>query len=279
MGKVIQTNSELPLCLLDRNEELNGMDFVLYHLYISNEIYRSYYRNLRLKNPHRPMILDNSAYEFHVTGRELDMEDFVRVINELVPDMYILPDTLMDRRKTLQATRVFLDKWAGQINPRSRPMAVAQGNSPKDLMDCLGQYEAWGIRYVALPFHNEFYKKTDTRLESWWTEAFKDYTEDMRYAAGRCDFVLKNKDYLKGHFDYIHLLGSHSPYEKRVLTVEAPVVDSMDTGYPVKVGYAGYKMFTEPSKPEVIIDDFLEEDLSEEIKTRIVDNVGMFRRL
>jgi hypothetical protein len=104
-------NSELPICMLDRNNDLNEYDFVLFHLYISNKEYREFYWKQRLSQPNRLMILDNSAYEFFIKGETLDMDTFVRVINELQPDMYILPDTLMNMDKTLKDTREFLSKY------------------------------------------------------------------------------------------------------------------------------------------------------------------------
>ena len=54
-------NSELPLCLLDKNEEINEFDFVLFHLCESNELYERHFMYNRYLYPKRPMILDNSA--------------------------------------------------------------------------------------------------------------------------------------------------------------------------------------------------------------------------
>ena len=70
---MIKTNSELPLCMLHRNIDLNSYDFVLFHLYKENEQYRNYYKNLRKNFAERLMIFDNSAYEFYVKGEPLDL--------------------------------------------------------------------------------------------------------------------------------------------------------------------------------------------------------------
>ena len=149
------TNSELPLCMLDRNNDLNQYDFILFHLYISNKEYREFCWKQRLQHPDRLMILDNSAYEFFIKGETLNMEDYVRVINELQPDMFILPDTLMDMEQTLKDTRLFLKNYP--INC-SKPLAVAQGNTPNELTACLLLYQDMGIENVAIPFHNRFFK-------------------------------------------------------------------------------------------------------------------------
>lgn len=53
----------------------------------------------------------------------------------------------------------------------------------------------------------------------------------------------------------------------------------MDTGYPVKCGIAGERLFEEKEKPNIIIDDFMSTDLSPITKNLIIDNVEKFRRL
>jgi hypothetical protein len=54
---------------------------------------------------------------------------------------------------------------------------------------------------------------------------------------------------------------------------------TMDTGYPVKCGIKGIQIGMEETKPDVIIDEFLEKELDENIKYRIEENVKIFRDL
>jgi hypothetical protein len=54
-------------------------------------------------------------------------------------------------------------------------------------------------------------------------------------------------------------------------------INTMDTGYPVKCAIEGYKLFKEPHKPNIIIDDFLNKDL--DCKELIADNVLIFKNL
>ena len=58
---MIKINSEIPLCMLDNNNELNEYDFVLFDLYKTNQKYREYFLNQRKEYPERLMIFDNSA--------------------------------------------------------------------------------------------------------------------------------------------------------------------------------------------------------------------------
>ena len=100
--KHLLTCCELPKCMLEHEDTLNDYDFVLYHQYLKDETYRNNYLNKRKTHPDRMMILDNSAYEFFVSGEKFIEEDFIRVIKELKPTYYIVPDVLMDYQKTFE---------------------------------------------------------------------------------------------------------------------------------------------------------------------------------
>ena len=155
---MIKINSEIPLCLLDENNKLNEYDFVLFHLYKTNEKYREYFLNQRRDHPDRLMIFDNSAYEFFVKNETLDMGEFYKAILELNPDYYILPDTLMNMAKTLIDTKSFLNVYGVAIrndeNIKSEPLAVVQGNSVAEMQFCVAEYKRLKINAVAFPFHN-----------------------------------------------------------------------------------------------------------------------------
>lgn len=279
----MKINSELPMCLLSQNNGINEYDFVLFHLYISNKDYRNYYRNQRVLFPGRLMILDNSAYEFFVKGETLDLEKYFNVICELKPDMYILPDVLMDKQKTLEGVEKLLNEYGVKIlekSPNSRPLAVAQGNSEADLIDCLNKYIEYGITRIAIPFHNRFFKIGGVVVDTDVQKKFLEWhntsivTSDMMYAMGRVMFMNRHKNLIQ-QFDHVHLLGSHDPFEK----VFYKEFNTMDTGYPVKCAISGYEFGKEPYKPEVIIDEFLDKELDKNMKSLIKHNVEKFRDL
>lgn len=287
MGQ-IKINSELPLTMLDRNVELNQYDFVLFHLYKEYPEYRKYYKDLRNTHPERIMIFDNSAYEFFVKGEKLDLEEYAMAVIDLCPDYYILPDKLMDKRVTLDMTYLFLAQYGINIikafantgKKVPKPLAVAQGNSVEDLFDCLLKYHEDRIRNVALPFHNSFFKDDYSpeyadrvRLE------FGSLNDDRRYMLGRHRFIASAKLLLQA-FEYVHLLGSHCPFEKRLYEETGfDFIKSIDTGYPVKCAIAGYELFKEPTKPDIIIDEFMTAPLSDEQKKLICININKFKSL
>jgi hypothetical protein len=279
----MKINSELPNCLLDRNNELNEYDFVLFHLYESDVQYKEYYLSQRRLYPDRLMIFDNSAYEYYVKGETLDLQLYYEAICELAPDYYILPDVLMDKEKTIRGVEEFLDLYEvsiGLSTGKSQPLAVAQGMTEDDLIDCLDMYKRNGIRNIAIPFHNRFFKTKSCVVPTIIQETFLKWhntvavTDDMMYAMGRVKFVLENYKYLK-EFDYVHMLGSHDPLEK----IFYRSFNSMDTGYPVKCALEGYELGKEPHKPDVIIDEFLNKELDQSTKELIANNVLIFRLL
>lgn len=278
---MIKINSEIPLCLLGVNNRLNDYDFVLFHLYKSNEKYREYFLNQRKEHPERLMIFDNSAYEFFVKGESLDAGEFYKAIIELNPDYYILPDTLMNMEKTILDTKSFLNTYETSIrnnkNIKSEPLAVVQGDSDAELICCAIEYNILKINAIAIPFHNSFYRDMDVDADIMndFLSEFGPDNEDAEYAMGRVQFMRDWGDWLKDSFKHIHLLGSHQPYEKKYYHD----FDTMDTGYPVKCALEGVMLGNDYKKPNTIIDDFLDKELEDVVKERIKINIMKFKQI
>ena len=279
----MKINSELPLSLLNENNELNEYDFVLFHLYQSNKEYREYFLKQRQIHPKRLMILDNSAYEFFIKGEKLDLKEFRDCIIELKPDLYILPDVLMDKEQTLKNVAKFMLMMLAchkrDVLLNCEPLAVAQGNSSQELIDCLHIYQERGIKNIAIPFHNSFFKEDGIHADTdIWNEFYLSYekpiNEDRLYAMGRVQFMRDNFDLLK-QFKHVHFLGSHCPLEK----IYYKDFQTMDTGYPVKCAVEGYVLFEEPSKPNVIIDEFFDHYENESGQELIRKNINIFKSI
>ena len=272
----MKINSELPLCLFEDNNNLNEYDFVLFHLYKSNKKYKEYYLNQRKLHPNRLMILDNSAYEYFIKGEELNLKEYHKVILELKPDMYILPDVLMYIEKTITGFRNFMNSFGKNVG-NSKPIAVLQGNKEDELLRCADIYRGWGINNIAIPFHNRFFKNIGFVVEDDISKPFVDRygntTNDILYAMGRVSFMKDYGWWLKGNFNHVHMLGSHCPLEKLFYKD----FDTMDTSYPVKCAIVGWGLGEETEKPDIIIDHFLEEELSNEIKELIKKNINIFK--
>ena len=286
----MKTNCELPNSMLRMNAYLNDYDFVLFHLYSVDKTYREYYQGMRKYRPNRLMILDNSAYEFFVKGDVLDVDGYITAIKELKPDMFLLPDVLMNKQETILGSQSFMLKWKSQVKDcPSQPMAVIQGDTPGELIECAEEYKEMGIDRIAIPFHNSFFaeysknneSKFNSHLRNDWRLLAGAIELDDEYALGRVLFLHDNKDKLN-KFQHVHLLGSHQPLEKyyyneNLLSNLFSFIKTMDTGYPVKCAIAGYELGHEPWKPDVIIDDFLNSELSDSTEKLIVINVQKFK--
>jgi len=299
---MIKINCELPLqTLLEQNMKLNEYDFVLFHLYQSHPAYREYYRTLRKEHPERVMIFDNSAYEYFIKGEKLDVVAFRRAIEELNPTFYILPDVLMDKAKTLDGVNNFINEGLPEVD--SEPLAIIQGNTKREMIDCLEMYKTFGISNIGIPFHNSFYCKWagidwPSMFRMWNPKAlfekypflnvFKEFCKvydtipslemgelipkDIQYAVGRVHFINDIRKKLED-FDYVHILGSHCPFEINFYKD----FNSMDTGYPVKLALAGKLLGTEEEKPNTIIDDFFEKHIDPVTTDQIVRNINIFK--
>ena len=285
--KKININCELPLGMLKtHNTKLNDMDFVLFHLFQHYpDSYGKYYLDLRNKNSNRIMILDNSAYEFYIKGEELDWDAYINTIYKLKPDYFILPDTLMNYQKTIEETTSFLTiDYANEIKELKekyniQPMAVLQGNSTLDFLNCIMSYADLGIKSIAIPFHNSFLADDYGKVSDIDWGEFSKYNLDLpknqkvkkvesetkkemdgstkivdklvdkldnNYARGRINWIHRYYHFLNRFFDYIHLLGSHNPGEinfykdlKKNSSGDL-LISSMDTGYPVKLTIDSY---------------------------------------
>lgn len=287
--KKININCELPLGMLKtHNTKLNDMDFVLFHLFQHYpDSYGKYYLDLRKSknNSGRIMILDNSAYEFYIKGEELDWDAYINTIYKLKPDYFILPDTLMNYQKTIEETTLFLTiDYANEIKELKekyniQPMAVLQGNSTLDFLNCIMSYADLGIKSIAIPFHNSFLADDYGKLSDIDWGSFSKYNLDLpknqktekvesenrkemdgstkivdklvdkldnNYARGRINWIHRYYHFLNRFFDYIHLLGSHNPGEinfykdlKKNSSGDL-LISSMDTGYPVKLAVDSY---------------------------------------
>ena len=282
MSTPIKICSELPLEILKTdNLRYNDYDFVLFHLYESCLEYKQYYLNMRKEHPHRMMIFDNSAYEYFVKGEVLEIPKYIKAIIELKPDIYIVPDKLMDTEATLGLNDMFFWTWSDMLhdaeiesedwfwNIKSRPMAVVQGNTSEDMTRCLIEYYynncsgETPIEYIAIPFHNSFF-----------ADMYDSGNKDEDYAMGRRKWFTENIGLLR-LFQHVHLLGSHMPKEKS--WYHEGIVKTFDTAYPVKCAIANWPLENEPEKPNIIIDDFLNAKLTNTQKMLIDLNMQKFK--
>lgn len=263
---------ESPIKLLEDSLQYNNYDFILFHLYIKYEKYRKFYIQNR-KN--RFLILDNSAYEYSITGKEFDEKEFVKVIKEINPDVYIIPDKLMESEISIKLFENWIKKYSNISNKR---MIIPQGKTFERWLECYMYFynKQEHFDYVGISFHYDFLKSIGRTLN-----VLKSATEDYYYALGR-KYLLKylidnslimNKPY--------HLLGSHIGYQEFLWykNLGWNFIKTIDTGLPVKYGIKEIQFdnWVGMEKPDIILDDFINKKLSKnQIKT-IEHNINIFK--
>lgn len=304
MNKIL-INCEMPLSMMDENLLYNEYDFVLFHLYDTNEEYRNYYLSLRKSHPERLMIFDNSAYEYYIMKKSFDESLFIKAVSELNPDYYIIPDVLMNQKDTVDNFLRFTERETRSTTPKSMiqeiydnskslPMVVPQGKSMKEMLHCYNimkdnkefnsVYANSHVEdkrlYISIPFHNDFFWDIGNILLNSSSGQIYDesYSKngDSYYSVGRVrfmDFLYSNITTTNVKF---HMLGSHNPVEKIYLQRCHADIVTMDTATPIKCGYMGVDISNkEYIKPNLIIDQIV--DISDSSRALIIKNIMLFR--
>lgn len=276
----ILLNCELPGQLLFKSEELNDYDFVLYHMFVKNKMYREYFSQV-MKEGKRMTILDNSAYEFFRDGGRFYATEFIEIVEKYNPTYFIVPDVLMDCNSTLKNFEAWKD-----ILPTHKRMVVPQGKSFKEWLSCYTtMLDQGGFDYIGIPFHNDFFWDIGTAVysiaKSFLGSTSQKWTSDMAYVQGRA-FLLQYlvKEDLIDYNKKYHLLGSHHPVELSWIVKENHSgrfdwVSSMDTSYPVTKGIMR-KDLEEGAKESLGIDHYFERLLDTEVMECIIKNIEKF---
>lgn len=146
---------ESPVSFFEFVQDRTSYDYCLAHLYDENEEYRTKFLQARDKG--RTIILDTSVFEL---GYAFDEEKYLKIIDELKPTWYILPDVLEDANLTCSHAR----KWNLMYIPHikeSRPIAVVQGKSYSEIRGCYEYLDKdLDIDKLAISFDYSYYGQT-----------------------------------------------------------------------------------------------------------------------
>jgi hypothetical protein len=153
---------EIPLALIDDHQKkISDYMYVLLHKLIEDEVYAQ--KAMDHVKSHGMIYMDNSCYEL---GASLSDDLLYEWCEKLGPDIVVLPDVLGDRDTTLARTFGFLDKYPHVAN---YGMAVAQGSSPKELIDCYAELRDYRsehgdpITMIGIPFVFSWVEKTPAK--------------------------------------------------------------------------------------------------------------------
>lgn len=116
-----------------------------YFLFLAHDVAASKHVYERLRNkisPFATVILDNSLIELGGAVNYEVMDIACKYIN---PDFIVLPDVLLNRKETIKAASEVFNQWRSLLRPtqygtESKFLAVLQGNSEYELLECAQQY-------------------------------------------------------------------------------------------------------------------------------------------
>jgi hypothetical protein len=205
------------------------------------------------------VFLDNSCFEL---GASLDNHLLNEYFEIIRPDVVVLPDVLGDKEQTFERTTQFLKDYP-QVAPYS--MAVIQGSSPEELIDCYNMFMSLDVRipWIGIPFVYSWVER-DPRAQA---------DERIRLMKELNAFFV---DTTRNH----HLLGTWQAREFSHYR-EYDWVRSIDTSNPVMAALDGvaYGDLGLESKPKSTFDSTYHMKESDIDMDLLYNNVRQFGRI
>jgi len=137
-------------CHVDIMEELsslNNYEYGLLHMMHIPE-YKDYFENTV-----KELYLDNSAFEYQFLDEKFDLYYFYDIIDEINPDVVIVPDVLDNTVETIKQAENFI-----YSRPNREYMGVCQGKTIEELHECYMYFYECDFDIIAIPFHSEAYQ-------------------------------------------------------------------------------------------------------------------------
>jgi len=97
------------------------------------------------------MILDNGAFE---TGEAVPNNQYIELVEELKPDVVVIPDVLFNPSATLDRFFIFMQDWKGaHVKHNCGLMGVIQANGSLEMAHMMGiLYNSHGIQVIGVPY-------------------------------------------------------------------------------------------------------------------------------
>ena len=260
----MKISHEVPLDLLETSLTFNDYDYLLPHFYLKYPKYKEFY--LKSRDKGRFIIMDNGLFE----GGVLPEKDLIAMINEVQPDIFIVPDSWNNTTLTVDHAERWVSKIKPNLPPKTNLMVVLQGKSYDQIQECLHTCMNGGVKHFGLNHSSLAY-----------TDLF--YHSNLLISKTMGRIITFNKLIEEDIFDkfkkcYIHFLGLNLPQEL-IYVNHKELISSVDTSNPIINGIKGIR-YTELGlwkKPEEKIETFMEKDLASNIED-IIFNVNSFRK-
>lgn len=257
---------EAPLCIFDEVQKRTDGDYALVHLFETDELYYSKFEQAVRKG--RDVILDNSLFELHESGRKFDAKKFINWVDTLKPRYYIVPDSWRDGRETIRMFKDFIEIYPRPIEGR---IGVAQG---KTFAEVAATYEQLEPYCEVIAFNFDF---SDFWYSSNYGKKETNTSDRQAMTLGRM-LMMHYLDAHKviNHDKKHHLLGCGVPQEIRCAK-HFPWITSIDTCHPIMTGMTGYRYSEAGFNPkcEFKMCDHMHDELSEHQKQLIRHNLSI----
>lgn len=260
-NNMIKLSHEVPLGLLPWSKTVNDYEYILPYFYHRHPEYKDFY--LKCKEEGRFSILDNGLFE----GETYTNDVLLGWINELNPNIFIVPDEWNDFQRTYDHAR----EWA-ELKPNlpkdTNLMVVLQGETLTEMKLLYKLCYDLGYRHFALNHSSVAYN-----------HIYPHKNPLVSKMMGRIMAI----DAMQGKFRnddvYIHLLGCSLPQEFMYYKGYNQI-KSIDTSNPILVGINKeiYEDFGLLSKPKHKIETYFEQDMMPYMNY-ITENVRKFRKL
>lgn len=261
----IEVSHESPLSLLEQSLHYNDYCYALVHLFDQYPEYYNFFQNAR-KLHDKQVYLDNSIFEL---GKSFDPVQYSKWINQLEPNVYIVPDTLEEGSETIKQFYTFTGEYTDLPGIK---MGVVQGKTYDDLVRCYS-FMAEYADIVAISFDYSYYLSSgigNNKLE--------------RYMNGRKKFIQDLVNENRWNWDKpVHLLGCSLAREFRYY-VDKDIynIKSCDTSNPVVASMFNLKYNDDwglDEKPSQKLADMLEANLDDDQMDILNYNLKMFKKI
>ena len=266
---MIKIAHEAPLSFVDSVDAITDYSYFLVHLFEESPAYLNWARHVVASG--RESILDNSIFELE---EAFDADKFIKWVVDLKPTWYIIPDALEDKQQTIDNFDNWIDKGYSDVD--SKPIAVVQGKSIQEIMDCYAYFDKYLFEdhMIAISFDYSFYEELfpdePTKYHSWM--------KGRQYLISEMELqgVVNTK---RKH----HLLGCGLPQEFAEYA-DIPWIYSLDTSNPVVCGIKGIHYEGKPNnlygledKPSQKLFELINQELTPDQKQTIISNIQKFK--
>jgi len=261
----IDVSHESPISLLDQSLQYNDYCYALVHLFDQYPEYYNFFKNA--KDIHdKKVYLDNSIFEL---GTSFEPKQYSKWIEQLEPNIYIVPDTLEDSNSTIKQYHDFIQEFSGLPGKR---MGVVQGKTYDELVRCYSFMSEYSDM-VAISFDYSYYLSTgigNTKLE--------------RYCNGRKKFIQDLINENRWNWDKpVHLLGCSLAREfSYYCDNNIHNIKTCDTSNPVVAAMFNLKYndtWGLDEKPSQKLADMLEANLDDTQLEVLNYNLSMFKKI